>query len=59
VTAHIANHPVSLVGVPAHIHFMELGRKIFRQPAVESLLLLCVAFQVGAVKCSNTGTKAT
>jgi len=48
VTAHIANHLVSLVGVPAHIHFMELGRKIYRQPAVEGLLLLCVAFQVGS-----------
>lgn len=43
---HITNHLWSLVGIPEHIAFMELARKVYRQPVVESLLLFCVAFQV-------------
>ncbi len=43
---HLANHLVSLAGVPAHIEFMKAARVIYRQPAVEVLLLLCVAAQV-------------
>ncbi|MEJ8856117.1 hypothetical protein WKW79_16170 [Variovorax robiniae] len=45
---HLANHLVSLSGVPAHIAFMESARHIYRQPVVETLLLSCVAFQVGS-----------
>jgi len=43
---HITNHLVSLVGVSAHIAFMEVARGVYRQPVVELLLLFCVAFQV-------------
>jgi succinate dehydrogenase/fumarate reductase cytochrome b subunit len=45
---HIANHLASLSGVSAHIAFMEAARAVYRQPAIESLLLLCVAFQVAS-----------
>ncbi len=45
---HIANHLASLAGVPAHIAFMDVARKLYRQPAVELLLLSCVAFQIGS-----------
>lgn len=43
---HIANHLAALAGIPSHIAFMEAARKVYRQPAVEPVLLLCVAFQV-------------
>ncbi len=43
---HISNHLAALAGVPSHIAFMEVARTIYRQPAVEGLLLLCVAFQI-------------
>ena len=46
--AHIANHLVSLMGVPAHIAFMEITRHAYRQPVVEVVLLVCVAFQIGS-----------
>ena len=45
---HIANHLVSLAGIPAHIAFMEAARSVYRQPAVEAVLLLCVTFQIGS-----------
>lgn len=45
---HIANHLSSLWGVPSHIAFMEAARHVYRQFAVETVLLLCVAFQVGS-----------
>ena len=45
---HLANHLVSLAGVPEHIAFMKSARAIYRQPAVEAVLLFCVAFQVGS-----------
>ncbi len=43
---HIANHLVSLSGVPAHIAFMESARLVYRNAFVETVLLVCVAFQV-------------
>lgn len=43
---HVVNHLVSLAGVSSHIAFMEVARRIYRQPIVETLLLACVAFQV-------------
>jgi hypothetical protein len=43
---HIVNHLVSLRSVVAHIAFMESARLIYRYPAVEILLLFCIAFQV-------------
>ena len=45
---HIANHLASLAGVPSHIAFMEVARKLYRHPIVEFPLLLCAAFQVGS-----------
>lgn len=45
-TVHIANHLMSLSSVAAHVAFMDAARSIYRQPVVESVLLLCVSFQV-------------
>jgi hypothetical protein len=45
---HIANHLVGLRGVESHIEFMRVARLVYRQPVVEILLLLSVAFQVGS-----------
>lgn len=45
---HIINHLASLAGVATHIAFMELARQVYRQIAVELLLLACIAFQVGS-----------
>lgn len=45
---HLANHLVSLGGVDAHIAFMNAARHIYRQPIVETVLLACVAFQIGS-----------
>lgn len=45
---HVANHLVALAGVDAHVRFMETARLVYRQPVVESLLLLCVAVQAGS-----------
>ncbi len=43
---HLANHLASLSSVASHITFMEVARGIYRQPAIEVLLLFCVAIQV-------------
>lgn len=48
VAAHFANHLASLLSVPSHLHFMDLARRVYRRPAVEALLLLCVLFQSGS-----------
>jgi succinate dehydrogenase/fumarate reductase cytochrome b subunit len=45
---HLANHLVSLSGIPSHIAFMEIARKLYRHPVVEFPLLFCVAFQVAS-----------
>lgn len=45
---HITNHLASLAGVPSHIAFMEVARKLYRHPIIEIPLLFCVAFQVGS-----------
>lgn len=45
---HIANHLVGLGGVESHIAFMQSARKVYRYPAVEALLLIAVAFQIGS-----------
>lgn len=44
---HLANHLAALGGVEAHIAFMRAARHVYRQRAVEVLLLACVALQVG------------
>lgn len=45
---HVANHLASLAGIPSHIAFMTVARKLYRQPVVETLLLLCVSFQIAS-----------
>jgi len=45
---HVANHLVALAGVDAHVRFMAAARLVYRQPVVESLLLLCAALQAGS-----------
>ena len=45
---HLANHLASMAGIPAHTAFMEVARKLYRQPIVEVPLLLCVVFQVAS-----------
>jgi hypothetical protein len=45
---HIANHLASLAGIHWHIAFMAVARKLYRQPVVEILLLLCVSFQIAS-----------
>lgn len=46
--AHLANHLLALRGVDSHIAFMHGVRQVTRIPAVEALLLTCVAWQFGS-----------
>ena len=46
VLFHLLNHSLLLMGVQAHIDFMESARVVYRQTAVEVILLSCVGFQV-------------
>jgi succinate dehydrogenase/fumarate reductase cytochrome b subunit len=48
VMVHLANHLAALGGIEAHITFMRAVRQLTRVPAVEALLLACVAFQAGS-----------
>lgn len=43
---HMANHLLSLRSISSHVAFMEAARLIYRQPVIEVVLLLAVAFQV-------------
>lgn len=43
VLLHLSNHLLSLAGTSAHIEAMELLRKIYRQPILETILLGTVA----------------
>ncbi|HYW55445.1 MAG TPA: hypothetical protein VE934_00670 [Polaromonas sp.] len=43
---HIANHLAGLGGASAHIAFMETARVVYRNRAVEWVLLACVGFQI-------------
>jgi succinate dehydrogenase hydrophobic anchor subunit len=45
---HVANHLAALAGVEAHIRFMDATRRVYRQPVVEAVLLLCVALQAAS-----------
>lgn len=46
VAIHICNHLVGIAGVEAHIEFMELARKFYRNPYVEPVLLAALFVQV-------------
>ena len=48
VLAHMANHLAALGGIAAHLRFMEAARVVYRQPPVETLLLLAVAAQAAS-----------
>jgi succinate dehydrogenase/fumarate reductase cytochrome b subunit len=43
---HIINHLVGVVGVEAHIRFMNTARLVYRSQAIEALLLFAVAIQI-------------
>jgi hypothetical protein len=45
---HVANHLAALAGVEAHVRFMDAARRVYRQPVVEAVLLLCVALQAAS-----------
>jgi succinate dehydrogenase/fumarate reductase cytochrome b subunit len=48
VLVHVANHVAALGGIRQHIAFMQAVRHVTRIPAVEALLLACVAAQAGS-----------
>ena len=48
LVAHVANHLAALAGLDAHIGFMDAARRVYRQPVVEAVLLLCVALQAAS-----------
>ena len=48
ITFHLFNHAASLFGAEAHLRLMDTLRTGYRNPAVETLLLLAVAVQVGS-----------
>jgi hypothetical protein len=43
---HISNHLLALVSPQSHILFMEKARLIYRQPIIETLLLMAVLLQI-------------
>lgn len=48
VVVHLAGHLAGLAGAAAHQTVLDALRVVCRQPAVEVLLLACVAFQMGS-----------
>jgi succinate dehydrogenase hydrophobic anchor subunit len=48
VAVHVANHLAALAGVDAHVRFMDAARRVYRQPVVEAVLLLCVVLQAAS-----------
>jgi len=42
---HLANHVMSLRSIEAHIAFMDIVRTLYRQPAIEFVLIASVIFQ--------------
>lgn len=45
---HIVNHLFGLIGSEAHATVMDLGRRIYRAPSIEPLLVALMLFQVGS-----------
>ena len=48
LAVHVANHLAALAGVDAHVRFMDAARRVYRQPVVEAVLLLCVVLQAAS-----------
>lgn len=46
VLMHLFNHLLAIEGIDRHIAFMESFRHLYRQPAIETLLLSCVLYQI-------------
>ncbi|WP_224790424.1 hypothetical protein [Pseudomonas fluorescens] len=46
VAFHLFNHLFGLAGPQTHAEVMELGRKVYRHPVVEPILVLALLFQV-------------
>ncbi|HYG40791.1 MAG TPA: hypothetical protein VD908_19335 [Cytophagales bacterium] len=46
ITFHLINHLASLMGSATHIEWMELFRKVYRHPIIETLLTAAVVFQI-------------
>lgn len=46
VFAHLLNHSMAWFGIETHREIMEALRKIYRQPVIEALLVVCFGFQV-------------
>ncbi|MBB3169450.1 hypothetical protein [Simiduia aestuariiviva] len=46
VLVHLINHLFILDGVQSHIEFMDAFRQVYRHMIAESILLLCVIFQI-------------
>ncbi len=43
---HLLNHLQAIQSVVAHTQFMEIYREFYYQPVLESILILCVIFQI-------------
>ena len=48
VSFHVFNHLFSLIGPEAHTRVMDMGRKIYRAPLVEPLLITLMLFQIAS-----------
>lgn len=46
IVAHLLNHMIGIIGIDSHISTMTFLRKIYRHVFFESVLLLCVLFQL-------------
>lgn len=46
LTVHIGNHIAGLAGQDVHIAYMAAARSIYRQPFIETILLVLIAWQV-------------
>jgi hypothetical protein len=48
VLFHIGNHLFGLIGPEAHAAVMNIGRRIYRAPMIEPVLVLALFFQIGS-----------
>lgn len=48
VLFHISNHLFGLIGAEAHAAFMDVGRKVYRAPLVEPVLVVALFFQASS-----------
>ncbi len=48
VLLHLVNHAAAFAGVQMHMEVMERLRGAYRHPLAETLLLICVLFQIGS-----------